>query len=109
MNTKRVGVDLAKQVFQVHGVDTHERVVCRRELKRAHVLDFFRQLTPCVVAMEACGSAHYWARELRKLGHDARLIAPGSSSLTSRVTSMMRMTPKRSVKQPAGQVCATFR
>jgi len=76
MNMKRVGVDLAKQVFQVHGVDTHERVVCRRQLKRAHVLDFFRQLTPCVVAMEACGSAHYWARELRKLGHDARLIAP---------------------------------
>lgn len=76
MNLSRIGLDLAKQVFQVHGVDRHEQVVCRRQLKRAQVRDFFRQLPPCLVAMEACGSAHYWARELRELGHTVRLIAP---------------------------------
>lgn len=76
MNISRIGLDLAKQVFQVHGVDGHEQVVCRRQLKRAQVLDFFRQLEPCLVAMEACGSAHYWARELGALGHEVRLIAP---------------------------------
>ena len=76
MKLKRIGVDLAKQVFQVHGVDSHEQVKCRKQLKRHQMLDFFRQLEPCVVAMEACGSAHYWARELGKLGHEVRLIAP---------------------------------
>lgn len=76
MKFKRIGVDLAKQVFQVHGVDSHEQVVCRKQLKRAQMLDFFRQCEPCLVAMEACGSAHYWARELRTLGHEVRLIAP---------------------------------
>lgn len=55
MNLSRIGLDLAKQVFQVHGVDRHEHVVCRRQLKRAQVRDFFRQLPPCLVAMEACG------------------------------------------------------
>ena len=76
MKLKRIGVDLAKQVFQVHGVDSHEQVICRKQLKRARMLDFFRQCDPCLVAMEACGSAHYWARELRTLGHEVRLIAP---------------------------------
>lgn len=76
MKLKRIGVDLAKQVFQVHGVDSHEQVKCRKQLKRSQMLDFFRQLEPCVVAMEACGSAHYWARELGKQGHEVRLIAP---------------------------------
>lgn len=76
MKLKRIGVDLAKQVFQVHGVDSHEQVKCRKQLKRSQMLDFFRQLEPCLVAMEACGSAHYWARELIKLGHEVRLIAP---------------------------------
>lgn len=76
MKLKRIGVDLAKQVFQVHGVDSHEQVKCRKQLKRSQMLDFFRQLEPCVVSMEACGSAHYWARELGKQGHEVRLIAP---------------------------------
>lgn len=76
MKLKRIGVDLAKQVFQLHGVDSHEQAVCRKQLKRSQMLDFFRRLEPCTVAMEACGSAHYWARELRTLGHEVRLIAP---------------------------------
>lgn len=76
MKLKRVGVDLAKQVFQIHGVDSHEQVKCRKQLKRGQMQDFFRQLEPCLVAMEACGSSHYWARELTKLGHQVKLIAP---------------------------------
>ena len=77
MKLKRIGVDLAKSVFQVHGVDSHERVQVRKQLKRSQMLDFFRQVeSPCVVAMEACGSAHYWGRELIKLGHEVRLISP---------------------------------
>ncbi|MBE7376051.1 IS110 family RNA-guided transposase [Pseudomonas lopnurensis] len=76
MKLKRIGVDLAKQVFQLHGVDSHEQVVCRKQIKRAGLLDFFRQLEPCLVVMEACGSAHYWAREFRAQGHEVRLIAP---------------------------------
>ena len=76
MKLTRIGVDLAKQVFQIHGVDSHEQVKCRKQLKRGQMLDFFRQQEPCLVAMEACGSSHHWARELRQLGHEVRLIAP---------------------------------
>jgi transposase len=76
MKLKRIGVDLAKNVFQVHGVDSHERVKLRKQVKRRDMLHYFRQIEPCVVAMEACGGSHYWARELGELGHEARLIAP---------------------------------
>ena len=68
--------NLAKSVFQVHDVDSHERVLVRKQLKRSQMLDFFRQIeAPCVVAMEACGSSHYWGRELIQLGHEVRLIS----------------------------------
>lgn len=71
-----IGLDLAKQVFQVHAADARGRCVLRKQLKRREVLAFFAGLSPCVVAMEACGTAHYWAREIAKLGHEARLIPP---------------------------------
>lgn len=76
MNIKRIGLDLAKQVFQVHGVDSHEQPVLRKKLKREQMLAFFRDLPPCLIGMEACSGAHYWARELQKLGHTVKLIAP---------------------------------
>jgi transposase len=76
MNIARIGVDLAKQVFQIHGVDRMEQVLVRRQLRRSQMLDYFSKLTPCLIGMEACGSAHYWARELSKLGHEVRLMAP---------------------------------
>ena len=76
MNVTRVGLDLAKDVFQVHGVDRHDRVVVRRRLKRSQVAEFFSQLEPCVVGMEACAGAHYWAGELGMLGHTVRMMAP---------------------------------
>ena len=71
-----VGLDLAKTVFQVHGIDASGAVVQRRALRRSQVLAWFTKLPPCLVGMEACATAHYWARELAKLGHDVRLIPP---------------------------------
>lgn len=76
MNIKRVGIDLAKQVFQLHGVDRQDKVVLRRQLRRNQLLSFFATLPPCLIGMEACGGAHYWARELQKLGHTVKLMAP---------------------------------
>ena len=71
-----VGLDLAKNVFQVHGADAAGGAVLRKKLRRTQVLGFFEALPPCVVAMEACGGAHYWGREIGKLGHEVRLIPP---------------------------------
>lgn len=71
-----VGLDLAKNVFQAHGADASGRAVLRKKLRRDQVLAFFSKLQPCVVAMEACGGAHFWGREIGKLGHDVRLIPP---------------------------------
>jgi transposase len=72
----RIGLDLAKNVFQVHGVNSREEVTVRRSLRRNQVLDWFSKLPPCLVGMEACATAHYWARELTRLGHTVRLIPP---------------------------------
>ena len=71
-----VGLDLAKHVFQVHGVDAFGRVIVAKALRCKDVLGFFAQLPRCLVGLEACGSAHHWARELIKLGHDARMMPP---------------------------------
>jgi transposase len=71
-----IGLDLAKMVFQVRGADVSGAVVFRKTLRRAKVLEFFRDLPRCVVAMEACGGAHHWAREIGRLGHEVRLIPP---------------------------------
>ena len=76
MNITTIGLDIAKNVFQVHGVDANGKVVLRKQLKRSQVLTFFANLLPCRIGLEACAGAHYWARELIKLGHDARLISP---------------------------------
>jgi transposase len=75
MKVTRVGLDIAKHVFQVHGVDEREAPTVRKQLTRSKVLGFFAQLPPCVIGIEACGGAHYWARELTKLGHSVKLIA----------------------------------
>lgn len=75
MKVTTFGLDLAKRVFQLHWVDLETGEICRRQLKRDQVAEFFAQRAPAVVAMEACGSAHYWARKLKALGHEVRLIA----------------------------------
>jgi len=74
MQIATIGVDLAKHVFQLHGVSSAGAVVLRKKLRRAHVIEFFAKLSPCLVGMEACGTAHHWAREIRTLGHEVRLM-----------------------------------
>jgi len=76
MQITTVGLDIAKNVFQVHGIDAHGRVVLRKRLARGQVLAFFANLPRCLIGMEACGGAHYWARELTRLGHEVRLMPP---------------------------------
>jgi transposase len=71
-----VGLDIAKSVFQVHGIDREGHVIIRRQLRRRYVLAFFEKLAPCLVGIEACAAAHYWSRELRALGHSVRLMPP---------------------------------
>jgi transposase len=76
VNITTIGVDLAKSVFHVHGVDERGKTVLRKALKRAEVMSFFARLVPCLIGMEACGSAHFWARKLSELGHTVKLMAP---------------------------------
>ena len=76
MQITTVGLDLAKNVIQVHGVNQHGKAVLKKSLKRDQVLPFFINLTPCLIGIEACSSAHYWARKLQTLGHTVRLMAP---------------------------------
>src|SRR5882757_3678761 len=76
MQIKRVGLDLAKQSIQVQAVDRHDTVVLKRSIKRAELLTLFADRPACLIGMEACAGAHYWARELSRLGHTVRLMAP---------------------------------
>lgn len=76
MKITTLGVDLAKDVFQLHGVDERGRVVLKRQIRRKEMIGFFTKIEPCLVGMEACGSAHYWARRLTELGHKVKLMAP---------------------------------
>ena len=71
-----IGLDIAKSVFQIHGIDAEGRVIIRRQVKRRYVLTFFSKLPPCLVGIEACASSHHWSRELKALGHTVRLMPP---------------------------------
>ena len=74
MQVTTIGIDLAKNVFQVHGVDAAGKVVITKKLRRSQVLGLFERLPPCLIGMEACATSHHWARELKALGHDVRLM-----------------------------------
>jgi transposase len=76
MEITTIGLDLAKNVFQVHGVNERGKAVLRKQLKRDQVAPFFANLPPCLIGIEACASAHHWARKLQALGHTVRLMAP---------------------------------
>jgi len=92
MKITTVGIDLAKNVFQVHGVDERGKVVLRRQLRREQMVEFFARLSPCLVGMEACGSAHHWARMLQAQGHSVRVIA---SQFVKPYAAMPRSLPMR--------------
>ncbi|XAG70582.1 IS110 family transposase [bacterium 19CA06SA08-2] len=76
MNVKTIGIDLAKAIFQIHGVNEHGKCLFNKPLKRAQMISFFANLPPCLIGMEACSSAHYWANKLQGLGHTVKLMAP---------------------------------
>ena len=77
MQVTTIGLDLAKNIFQVHGVNADGEVIVTKKIRRAHLLAFFSKIAPCLVGMEACASAHHWARELTSLGHEVKLMPPG--------------------------------
>jgi len=113
-----VGLDIAKSVFQVHGVDAAGQVVVRRQLKRRYVLTFFEKLPPCLIGIEACASSHHWSRELQALGHNVRLMPPAyvkpyvkrqkndvadAEAICEAVTrSNMRFVPTKTPEQQSG-------
>ena len=104
-----VGLDLAKNVFQVHGVDSEGMTVLRKQLRRAQVLVFFSRLPRCLVGMEACATSHYWARELRALGHEVRLMpAQYVKAYVKRTRTTPRMR-KPSARLLFGRACASCR
>jgi len=76
MKITTLGLDLAKNVFQIHGIDANGEIAVAKSLRRRQVLAFFGKLEPCLVGMEACGTSHYWARELTTLGHEVKLMPP---------------------------------
>src|SRR5947208_1756262 len=76
MQVSTIGIDLAKNAFQVHGVDAAEKPVLKKQLRRGQMLEFFGKLPSCLIGMEACATSHQWGRELKKLGHDVRLMPP---------------------------------
>lgn len=99
MNISTVGLDLAKVVFQVHAVDKAGKVALKKALKRAQVLPFFANRSPCLIGMEACSSAPYWARKLVACGHTVKLMAPQFVKPYVKRTSMMQRMPKRFVRR----------
>ena len=102
-----VGLDIAKSVFQVHGVDGAGQVVIRRQLKRRYVLAFFEKLPACLVGIEACASSHHWSRELKALGHTVRLMPPAYVKPYVNGRRMMPQTRRRSAKRSPGRICGS--
>ena len=86
MTITTIGLDLAKNIFQVHGVTDEGTIAFNKPLRRARVLPFFAKLEPCLIGIEACSSAHYWGRELTALGHDVKLMPPSDNGVHGRVT-----------------------
>ncbi len=76
MKITTIGIDLAKEVFQIHGVDEHGKAVLRKQLRRSKMAGFFANLEPCLIGLEACGSSHHWARKLGEFGHTVKLMSP---------------------------------
>ena len=109
MQITTIGLDIAKNVFQVHGIDAAEKVVVRKQLRRSQVMAFFAALAPCLIGMEACATAHYWARELRKLGHKVRLMPAKDVKAYVKRTRTMLPTPKLSARRFDDPRCALCR
>jgi transposase len=102
-----IGLDIAKSVFQVHGVDAAGKVILRRRLKRRYVLAFFQKLPPCLVGIEACTSSHHWSRELQALGHTVGLMPPAYVKPYVKRHKNDPLTPRQSVKRSPRRTCGS--
>ncbi len=102
-----IGIDLAKVVFQIHGVTEHGKVAVRKQLKRAEMSSYFANLEPCLIGMEACGSAHHWARKLEGYGHTVKLMAPQFVKPYVKTNKNDMADAKRSAKPSADRTCAS--
>ena len=111
MHCTTLGIDVAKQVFQLHGVDERGQVVVQKRVSRGKLRETVAQFPPCLIGMEACGSAQYWARELQQLGHTVKLISPQfvKPYVKGNKIRMIAVTPRRSVKRSHGPTCASCR
>src|SRR6516162_1671577 len=106
MNATTIGLDIAKSVFQLHGEDAEGRLVVQKRLSRRGMAEFFAKLAPCVVALEACGTSHYWGRTLRAMGHEVRLIPAAYVKPFVRRNKPTPATPRRSALRRGGRTCA---
>jgi transposase len=109
MQVTTVGLDLAKRVFQVHGVDAVGQVIVRRKLQRAQVANFFAGLPPCLVGIEACATAHHWARLIGASGHQVRLIPPSYVKPMFGVARPTLRTLRRSARRLGDRACGLCR
>jgi transposase len=103
-----IGLDIAKSVFQIHGIDAAGDVIVRRKLKRRYVLPFFQKLPPCVVGIEACASSHHWSRELQALGHTVRLMPSLRRSNSVAIEAQRTLDCRRSESWPSEKRVAVF-
>jgi len=99
MQITTLGVDLAKSVFQLHGIDESGKVVLRKKVRRGALLDVLSSLAPCLIGMEACATSHYWAREIAAMGHEVRLIPPAYVKPYVKGKRMTWQMPRRFVRQ----------
>lgn len=109
MEITAVGLDLAKNVFQAHGVDERGHSVLKKVLKRHQVLPMFANMPPCLIGMEACAGAHYWARKLQALGHTVKLMAPQFVKPYVKTNKNDAATPRRSARRCGGPTCGSCR
>src|SRR5512147_1796646 len=109
MQITTIGIDLAKNVFQVHGVNERGKAVLRKQLRRGQVAAFFANLPTCTVGMEACGGAHHWARKLQAMGHTVKLMAPQFIKPYVKSNKNDTADAEQSARQSVGQRCASCR
>ena len=109
MKITTVGIDLAKNVIQVHGVDEHGKTVLKKQLKRGEVHTYFTNREPALIGLEACASAHHWARQLQVLGHTVKLMVPQFVKPYVKPTRLTPPTPRRSAKRWPAPTCASCR
>ena len=103
------GIDLAKNVFQIHGVDAAGHTVVKKQLKRDQLAPYFANVAPATIGMEACSSAHYWARKLQGMGHSVKLMAPQFVKPYSRATKTMPTMQRRFARLSHANPCALYR